>query len=74
MPAIFTAHNGLIDITFTWPNIDAARAQEIIFGSALYRWGLGEGPRIIVDDENVQKPWEDLGTQEKLNLVYRSAQ
>jgi hypothetical protein len=73
MPANFNVHNGLIDIQFVWPNIPAATAQEIVFGSALYRWRRGEGPRIIIDDEELQKPWEDLTNQEKLDMVYRGA-
>ena len=74
MPASFNAHNGLIDITFTWPDIPAALAQEIVFGCALYRWRMGEGPTIMVDDREEQKPWEDLTNQEKLDMAYRSAQ
>jgi hypothetical protein len=74
MPAEFNVHDGLIDIMFTWPNIEAVKAQDIIYGCALYRWRLGEGPTVEVDGETVQKDWDDLTNQEKLNLAYRSAQ
>ena len=38
MPALFSAHNGLVDISFTWPNIEIARAQEIVGEAAHYLW------------------------------------
>lgn len=74
MPASFNAHNGLIDITFTWPNVPAALAQEIIFGSAFFRWRRGYGPTIGAGSETTLKPFADLTNQEKLNIAYRGAQ
>jgi len=74
MPASFNVHNGLVDITLIWPNVESARAQEIVFGCALYRWRLGEGPTTEVDGDMVQVPFENLTTQQKLDLAYHSAQ
>lgn len=77
MPATFTAHDDQIDIRFEW-SLDADLAQEIVFGSALYRWRRGEGPTTVInpgtpEEETVQKPWASLSNQEKLDMVYRGA-
>ena len=74
MPALFTPHNGQVDISFDWNNIELARAQEIIGEAAHYLWRKGRGPMVIVDNEEAQKPWEDLSNQEKLTMVYKYSQ
>ena len=35
-----------------------------------YDWRRGLGPTVEVEGEIVQKPWEDLSNQEKLDMVY----
>ena len=74
MPATFTVHAGLIDITFSWPNIPQARAQEIVFEAARYLHGKGQGPTIVVDGQMVQKPFEDLTAQETLTMCFAYTQ
>ena len=74
MPGTFIVHNGLVDISFVWPNIAIAKAQEIVFGAAHYLWTKGYGPTIETPIETVQKPWEDLTTQEKLTMTFAYTQ
>ena len=74
MGASFTVHNGLVDVTFVWPNVPLDRAQEIVFGAAHYLWSKGQGPTIVVDGETVQKPWGQLSSQEKLTMCFAYTQ
>ena len=74
MAASFTVHNGLIDVTFAWPNVLLDRAQDVVFGAAHYLWSKGQGPTIEVDGEEVQKPWDDLSAQEKLTMTFAYTQ
>jgi hypothetical protein len=71
MPAAFNVHDGLVDVVFTWPDNEIVRAQETVGGAAHYLWTKGKGPTIIVDEGEVQKPWEDLSNQEKITMVFR---
>jgi hypothetical protein len=74
MPGTFIAHNGMVDISFVWPDILVAKAQEIIGGAALYLHSKGYGPTIVVGEETVQKPFADLSNQEKLTIVFAYTQ
>ena len=75
MPASFNVHNGLVDINFSWVDIDIDRAIEIVSFAAHYLWLKGWGPRVIVEvdgvEEEIQKPWLDLSNQEKLTIVFQ---
>ena len=75
MPASFNAHDGLVDINFSWLNIEVDRATEIIGFAAHYLWLKARGPRVIVEvdgvEEEIQKPWVDLSNQEKLTIVFQ---
>ena len=72
MPASFNAHDGLVDINFSWLNIEVARATEIISFAAHYLWLKGWGPTIVNSvEEEIQKPWVDLSNQEKLTIVFQ---
>jgi len=69
----------MVSVTFVWDGgdglgIPTAKAQEIVGNAALYDWRRGLGPTVEVDGETVQKPWEDLSNQEKLDMVYEAAQ
>jgi len=74
MPASFIVENGTVSISFTWPGIVTAKAQEIVGNAALYDWLHGWGPQVELEGEIVQKPWDDLTNQEKLDMVYQAAQ
>ena len=73
MPASFIVENGTVTISFTWPGVVIAKAQEIVSYAALYDWRLGLGPRLEPGGE-IQKPWSELTNQEKLDMVYQAAQ
>jgi len=74
MPASFIVENGTVSISFTWPGIVTAKAQEIVGYAARYDWLRGLGPTIEVEGETVQKPWGSLTNQEKLTMVFEAAQ
>ena len=74
MPASFVVENGTVTISFLWPGIVTAKAQEIVGNAALYDWLRGLGPTVEVEGETVQKPWADLTNQEKLDMVFAAAQ
>jgi hypothetical protein len=77
MAATFIVENGTVAIRFEWTNVPTARAQEIIGYAALYDHNRGLGPRVPDPEDpesEVQKPFEDLTNQEKLEMVYAAAQ
>ena len=65
MPAVATIepHNGLVDVRFSFTNMDPADATRKAKNAAAYLWLTGRGPTIEVDGETVQKPLEDLTNQ-----------
>ena len=74
MPANFVVNGGTVTIRFLWPNVPTARAQEIVNYAALYDHGRGLGPTEEVDGEQVQVPFDELTSQQKLTMNFQAAQ
>ena len=79
MPASFEVVSpGMVAVSFVWSGADELgipidKGTEIVENAALYDHRRGLGPTVDVDGETVQKPWEDLSNQEKLDMTFQAA-
>ena len=73
MPASAVAtiepHDGLVDVSFSFVDMEPAGATRKAKNAAAYLWLTGRGPTIEVDGEQVQKPLEDLTNQEIVDML-----
>ena len=62
-------HDGLVDVSFSFTNMDPADATRKAKNAAAYLWLGGRGPTVEVEGETVQKPLEDLTNQEVVDML-----
>ena len=75
MPASFVVENGTVTISFLWPGIVTEKAQEIVFGAALYLYSAGQFvPTEEVESEQVPIPFDELSALQKLTMVFQYTQ